>query len=138
MALSRRIGLLSVRLYRAVQGRNGRVGFMQTRQFFAAFLVLALLGSCAGGRTADTRRGVMHAASQPFRDVGLIRPDIPPILAQLQYPYQRWLWRPGARLSPARSANWTPCWDRKAFSLAPRATSGTAAAISRRRKPSTR
>lgn len=51
-------------------------------------LSLALaLGACSTGRTADTRRGVGGAASIPFRDVGLIRPEIPLLLRNLQYPY---------------------------------------------------
>jgi hypothetical protein len=45
------------------------------------------LASCATGRTADTRRGVTSAASIPLRDVGLIRPEIPLLLRNLQYPY---------------------------------------------------
>lgn len=45
------------------------------------------LASCSTGRTADTRRGVMDATAIPLRDVGLIRPEIPLILRNLQYPY---------------------------------------------------
>jgi hypothetical protein len=51
-------------------------------------LVAALLAaSCATGRTADTRRGVSDAAVTPLRDVGLVRPEIPILLRNLQYPY---------------------------------------------------
>lgn len=45
------------------------------------------LAACSTGRTADTRRGVSDAAYTPLRDVGLIRPEIPLILRNLQYPY---------------------------------------------------
>ncbi|MEJ0058936.1 MAG: hypothetical protein WDM79_04830 [Terricaulis sp.] len=44
-------------------------------------------GACTNGRTADARRGVVSAAATPIRDVGLIRPEIPPILRTLGYPY---------------------------------------------------
>ncbi|MEZ5962152.1 MAG: hypothetical protein R3C30_17265 [Hyphomonadaceae bacterium] len=43
--------------------------------------------ACSTGRTADTRRGVTGAASIPLRDVGLVRPEIPLLLRNLQYPY---------------------------------------------------
>ncbi|MGE0740764.1 MAG: hypothetical protein AB7O98_05415 [Hyphomonadaceae bacterium] len=53
--------------------------------------VVAALGvsvaACSSGRTADTRRGVTGAASIPLRDVGIIRPEIPLLLRNLQYPY---------------------------------------------------
>ncbi|MGE0533262.1 MAG: hypothetical protein AB7G40_16755 [Hyphomonadaceae bacterium] len=52
----------------------------------AALLALALTG-CMSGRTDDTRRGFANAAATPFRDVGLIRPEIPPLLRTLDYPY---------------------------------------------------
>jgi len=45
------------------------------------------LGACSSGRTADTRRGVTDAAVIPLRDVGLVRPEIPLLLRNLQYPY---------------------------------------------------
>jgi hypothetical protein len=54
------------------------------------FLALALsvgLAACSSGRTADTRRGVTDAAYIPLRDVGLMRPEIPLLLRNLQYPY---------------------------------------------------
>lgn len=50
-------------------------------------LVALAAASCSTGRTADTRRGVSDAAYIPFRDVGLIRPEIPLLLRNLQYPY---------------------------------------------------
>jgi hypothetical protein len=51
-------------------------------------LVLALgLAGCATGRTADTRRGVIDATTQPLRDVNLVRPEIPMVLRGLEYPY---------------------------------------------------
>jgi hypothetical protein len=53
-------------------------------------LVLAAsigLASCATGRTAETRRGVTDAAMSPLRDVGLMRPEIPLALRNLNYPY---------------------------------------------------
>jgi len=52
----------------------------------AAALCIGLV-ACSTGRTADTRRGVTGAASIPLRDVGLIRPEIPLLLRNLQYPY---------------------------------------------------
>src|SRR5262249_9717717 len=50
-------------------------------------MLAAAACACATGRTADTRRGVTRAAAQPLRDVGIIRPEIPPLLRQLDYPY---------------------------------------------------
>lgn len=54
-----------------------------------AVIVAACVGvvACSTGRTADTRRGVTGAASIPLRDVGLMRPEIPLLLRNLQYPY---------------------------------------------------
>ena len=52
----------------------------------AAVLAVAL-AACSSGRTADTRRGVSDAAYIPLRDVGLMRPEIPLLLRNLQYPY---------------------------------------------------
>jgi len=49
--------------------------------------VAIALGACSSGRTADTRRGVGDAAYIPLRDVGLMRPEIPLLLRNLQYPY---------------------------------------------------
>ena len=49
-------------------------------------LVLAL-ASCVTGRTADTRRGITDAAYTPLRDVNMIRPEVPLLLRNLQYPY---------------------------------------------------
>lgn len=61
---------------------------MQARKLGMAVLAAALaLGACSSGRTADTRRGVTGAASIPLRDVGIIRPEIPLLLRNLQYPY---------------------------------------------------
>jgi hypothetical protein len=61
---------------------------MQAREFGTIVLAAVLaLGACSSGRTADTRRGVAGAASIPFRDVGLIRPEIPLLLRNLHYPY---------------------------------------------------
>jgi hypothetical protein len=56
---------------------------------FGLILVAAALAlsACSSGRTADTRRGVTDAAVIPLRDVGLVRPEIPLILRNLQYPY---------------------------------------------------
>lgn len=54
----------------------------------AVLAVAALaLAACSSGRTAETRRGVTDAAYTPLRDVGLLRPEIPLILRNLQYPY---------------------------------------------------
>lgn len=49
--------------------------------------VTLALAACSSGRTADTRRGVTDAAYTPLRDVGLMRPEIPLLLRNLQYPY---------------------------------------------------
>lgn len=57
-----------------------------TRILTGALLAVAV-ASCSTGRTSDTRRGVSDAAYIPFRDVGLIRPEIPLLLRNLQYPY---------------------------------------------------
>jgi hypothetical protein len=53
----------------------------------AALVLGASLAACSSGRTADTRRGVADAAYIPLRDVGLMRPEIPLLLRNLQYPY---------------------------------------------------
>lgn len=63
---------------------------MQTRlwaKLALAAAAMALLASCSTGRTADTRRGVTDAAYTPLRDVNLVRPEIPLVLRNLQYPY---------------------------------------------------
>jgi hypothetical protein len=52
----------------------------------AAALAVSV-AACSSGRTADTRRGMTDAAYIPLRDVGLIRPEIPLLLRNLQYPY---------------------------------------------------
>lgn len=52
-----------------------------------AAAVCVAIGSCSSGRTADTRRGVTDAAYIPLRDVNVIRPEIPLLLRNLQYPY---------------------------------------------------
>jgi hypothetical protein len=56
-------------------------------RILAAGLLAVAIASCGTGRTADTRRGVSGAAYIPLRDVGLIRPEIPLLLRNLQYPY---------------------------------------------------
>ena len=56
-------------------------------RILAAGLLAVAVASCSTGRTSDTRRGVSDAAYVPFRDVGLIRPEIPLLLRNLQYPY---------------------------------------------------
>lgn len=56
-------------------------------RILAAGLLVVAIASCGTGRTSDTRRGVSDAAYVPFRDVGLIRPEIPLLLRNLQYPY---------------------------------------------------
>jgi hypothetical protein len=59
-------------------------------------LAMMSLGACAsigrGGEGDDdrgdrTRRGIANAATTPLRDVGLIRPEIPRVLEDLNYPY---------------------------------------------------
>lgn len=52
-----------------------------------ALAMIAGVASCSTGRTADTRRGVTSATTIPLRDVGLVRPEIPLALRNLQYPY---------------------------------------------------
>jgi hypothetical protein len=52
-----------------------------------ALAAIATVASCSTGRTADTRRGVTGATTIPFRDIGLVRPEIPLALRNLQYPY---------------------------------------------------
>jgi len=59
-------------------------------------VALLALGGCASApRDGDddsrgdrARRGFANAATTPFRDIGLIRPDVPEILENLKYPYQ--------------------------------------------------
>ena len=70
---------------------------MQKRQWrvLAALAFVFVTASCMSGRTEDTRRGVADAARSPFRDVGLIRQEIPPLLLQLQYPYSTASLAPG-------------------------------------------
>ena len=53
----------------------------------AVLSVSVVLSACSSGRTADTRRGVADAAYTPLRDVNLIRPEIPLLLRNLDYPY---------------------------------------------------
>lgn len=62
---------------------------MDVRRTLGVVLLATLvaLAGCSSGRTADTRRGVGGAAAIPLRDVGLIRPEIPLLLRNLQYPY---------------------------------------------------
>ncbi len=61
---------------------------MRARTLGLLAVVLAIgLSACSSGRTADTRRGVSGAAAIPLRDVGIIRPEIPLLLRNLNYPY---------------------------------------------------
>lgn len=62
-----------------------RIGLL-SRIAVAAALSVAL-AACSTGRTADTRRGVTDAAYIPLRDVNVMRPEIPLLLRNLQYPY---------------------------------------------------
>jgi hypothetical protein len=60
----------------------------KTWGLMAAVVALSVAAAaCSSGRTADTRRGVTDAAYSPLRDVNLIRPEIPLLLRNLQYPY---------------------------------------------------
>jgi hypothetical protein len=85
MAMSRHIGVAWSPGYTQAEQeleRNMRA------KFFAVGVVLAVaLAACSSGRTADTRRGVGDAAYIPLRDVGLLRPEIPLLLRNLEYPY---------------------------------------------------
>lgn len=63
---------------------------MQAKDISRAAIVFTVclgVAACSTGRTADTRRGVAGAAYSPLRDVNLIRPEIPLLLRNLQYPY---------------------------------------------------
>ena len=64
---------------------------MQAKLTGQVLAVLAVTVGVAGcgttGRSADTRRGVADAAYSPLRDVNMIRPEIPLLLRNLQYPY---------------------------------------------------
>jgi hypothetical protein len=62
---------------------------------FAATVLALMAGSCMSGRTQDTREGITDAARSPFRDVGLIRPEIPVQLRSLAYPYSTVTLAPG-------------------------------------------
>lgn len=61
----------------------------------AATALALLASSCMSGRTQDTREGITDAARTPFRDVGIIRPEIPVILRNLTYPYSTATLAPG-------------------------------------------
>jgi hypothetical protein len=61
----------------------------------AATALALMAASCMSGRTEDTREGIADAARTPFRDVGLIRPEIPIILRTLDYPYSTVTLAPG-------------------------------------------
>jgi hypothetical protein len=68
--------------------RHGLEFLMRKTSLLVVSLALCVaLAACSSGRTADTRRGVAGAAAVPFRDVGLIRPEIPLLLRNLDYPY---------------------------------------------------
>jgi len=60
---------------------------MRKLAIILAAAALTFVSACSSGRTADTRRGVTDAAYTPLRDVNIIRPEIPLILRNLQYPY---------------------------------------------------
>lgn len=64
-------------------------------QVVTAVMALTAAGGCMSGRTEDTRRGVVEAARSPFRDVNLIRQEIPPVLNTLDYPYSTATLAPG-------------------------------------------
>ena len=61
--------------------------FETVGKFAVVLAACVSIVSCSTGRTADTRRGVSGAASIPLRDIGLVRPEIPLLLRNLQYPY---------------------------------------------------
>lgn len=61
----------------------------------AAIALAVLVSACMSGRTQDTREGITDAARTPFRDVGIIRPEIPVILRNLTYPYSTVTLAPG-------------------------------------------
>lgn len=58
-----------------------------TSKLAAALAVSFGVAACSTGGTADTRRGVADAAYTPLRDVNVIRPEIPLLLRNLDYPY---------------------------------------------------
>jgi hypothetical protein len=59
--------------------------------------VLAFASACASrdegeddiNRVDQVRRGVVDAAASPFRDIGLVRPEVPRTLQSLKYPYSQ-------------------------------------------------
>ncbi len=55
-----------------------------------AVTAAALVASCTtiSNRSGGTRRGVTDAAATPLRDLGLLKPEIPPVLRDLSYPYR--------------------------------------------------
>lgn len=63
----------------------------------AAIVAIAMgLAALGGGcsttagereRVDEVRRGVVDAAASPFRDIGLVRPEVPATLQNLGYPY---------------------------------------------------
>jgi hypothetical protein len=58
-----------------------------TGKMIAILAVVLTAAGCATGGTANTRRGVTNAAYSPLRDVNMIRPEIPLLLRNLDYPY---------------------------------------------------
>lgn len=70
-------------------------------RILAISLCLATIGCASAGDREDraprrsgeerldaARRGVADAAITPLKDVGLVRPEIPPVLRGLSYPYE--------------------------------------------------
>jgi hypothetical protein len=62
-----------------------------------ALAACVALGSCQSDgdsaeesrdRVGQMRQGVADAATTPLRDLGIIRPDIPPVLAAIRFPYE--------------------------------------------------
>ena len=84
-----------------------------------AVLLVATIAACSSGRTADTRRGAVEAAQTPFRDLNLMRQEIPMMLRNLQYPYNTAALRRDAPLSTPKSATSIPSLARRASSQGP-------------------
>ncbi len=66
---------------------------MKTLPLAAAALAAALATGCAHrpegeDQARDSQGGFLNAAATPLRDMNLIRPDVPDLIKNLNYPYQ--------------------------------------------------
>lgn len=71
-----------------MQHRRRTRNTRSTARVLVALLAVSLPG-CKSSMAGDGRDdgGIVHAAATPLRDVGLLRPDVPEALKDLNYPY---------------------------------------------------